>query len=88
MFVLFSFTCYGLFSLGAHFKTCEPFISSIFKFFSGRSKSRVLNQWIWGHACIMIIKIKEREMDGAHIVRKRDSTACKLMDGTPAAHIA
>jgi hypothetical protein len=67
--VLFGFTCYGLFSLGAHFKTCEPFSSSILKFFAGHSKPRVLNQWIWGHAYIIgIIKIKEREMDGSRIV--------------------
>jgi hypothetical protein len=34
---------YGPFSLGAHFKTYEPFIYLIFNFFSGRYK-----QWIWG----------------------------------------
>jgi hypothetical protein len=31
--------CYGPFSLGARFETCEPFISLIFNFFSGRGKS-------------------------------------------------
>jgi hypothetical protein len=28
--------CYGPFSLGARFETCEQFISLIFNFFSGR----------------------------------------------------
>jgi hypothetical protein len=32
---------YGPFLLGAHFVTYEPFISSIFKFFSGRSTPRI-----------------------------------------------
>jgi hypothetical protein len=33
----------------ACFETYEPFISSTFNFFSGRSKHRILNQWIRGH---------------------------------------
>jgi hypothetical protein len=43
---------YGPFSLCAHFETYEPFISLIFKIFSGRGKPRILNQWIRRHDCI------------------------------------
>jgi hypothetical protein len=34
--------CYGPFSLGARYDTYEPFISSIFKFFSGRGKPQIV----------------------------------------------
>jgi hypothetical protein len=30
------------------FRTYEPFISLILKFFGGRSKPRILNQWLRG----------------------------------------
>jgi hypothetical protein len=43
--------CYGPFSLGARFETCEPFIYLIFNFFSGHGKPRILNQWISGYTC-------------------------------------
>jgi hypothetical protein len=33
--------CYGPFSLGVHFETYEPFISLIFKFFSGHGKLHI-----------------------------------------------
>jgi hypothetical protein len=35
-------SCYGLFPLGGHFKTYEPFISLIFQFFfSGRGELQI-----------------------------------------------
>jgi hypothetical protein len=43
--------CYGPLSLSARFETYEPFISLIFQLFSGRSKLRILNQWIRGLDC-------------------------------------
>jgi hypothetical protein len=45
-FGLLGSPCCGLFSLGACFETYEPFISLIFKLFSGRSKPWLLNQQI------------------------------------------
>jgi hypothetical protein len=48
--------CYGPFSLGTHFETCELFISVIFSLFvwvGGEGyKQQILNQQIWGHDCI------------------------------------
>jgi hypothetical protein len=46
--------CPGPFSLGTHFETYESFISLIFNFFFPvfRSKPRILNHWIVGHASV------------------------------------
>jgi hypothetical protein len=33
--------CYGLFSLGVHLETYEPFISLIFQFFSDHSEPQI-----------------------------------------------
>jgi hypothetical protein len=47
VFGLLDFTMLWPILLGACFETYEPFISLIFKFFSGRGKLRTLNQWTW-----------------------------------------
>jgi hypothetical protein len=49
--------CDGPVSLGAGFETYEPFISLIFKFFSGCGQSRILNQRIWGHDFAVTLKL-------------------------------
>jgi hypothetical protein len=48
---------YSPLSLGARFETYEPFISFVFKFFSGRGwmKRGLINQGIRGHDCIWYI---------------------------------
>jgi hypothetical protein len=59
--VLHTFGAAKFHHVTAHsFGTYEPFISSIFTFFGGCSKPRILNQQIWGYTCIKKFHILQR----------------------------